>query len=134
MLTKDKGKEFYQSYYTQLIERLENTGSDEDIAFVRLGTNLSLRSREILSLKWSQVNYPYINDIYIEKLNKYYPPLTISEETVNALKKLPRSNDCDLIFNMPSNRYIERIRKSVGEINGIVFSAPMMRRIGTSIQ
>jgi hypothetical protein len=109
-----------------MIHCLENDGLYEELAFVRLGVDLALRGKDLLSIKWSQVNFPFVSDICISKLSRVCSPMKISQDTMDALNNLQHGKS-ELIFNKPSVQYIKNIQKSIGDSE---FKLYFLRHIG----
>lgn len=115
-----------KDYFDKLISCLERDGLYEELAFVMLGVDLTLRENDLVALKWSQINFPFVSDVYISKLSSVCSPLKISQNTMDALNNLQHS-ESELIFNKPSNQYVKNIQKSIGEPK---FKGYFLRHIG----
>ena len=132
MIRTDREYEFAKMYFDWVCRCLEEDELYEELAYFRLGTELSIRQLELSNIKFSQVEYPYILNIKISKknqLNTTYDPMKISKETYDAINKID-NGDRDKIFVNPPLHYINKIRMSIGDIE---FNGVRIRKIGTSI-
>ena len=95
MIRTDREYEFAKMYFDWVCRCLEEDELYEELAYFRLGTELSIRQLELSNIKFSQVEYPYILNIKISKknqLNTTYDPMKISKETYKKHKLNPISS------------------------------------------
>ncbi len=127
----DRKSQFIKMYYKWIIDCLTEDENYEVLAFFQLGCDICVRQKELLSIEWSQINFPYIHNIE-NSTNKYpyfYSPLNVSNSTIDTINKLWTENtDTNTrIFKHNLQWYINAIRESSGDID---FNGHMMRRIG----
>lgn len=129
--------EFSKMYYNWVCECLTKDEKFEELAFFKLGVDLAVRQKELVDIKYSQIDFPYINDIEVKKITEnmtvpsYYPPREISRDTYDLLNTIWNDGDLGRIFNKSSQEYIESIRESIGDGN---FNGHYMRGLGTTLQ
>lgn len=137
--------EFASMYYDWVCECLEEDEKYEELAFFKLGVDLMVRQMELMNIKFSQIEFPYVKNIQIMKIKKvpiegedgeyryrmaepsYYKPRPISKDTYELVNKL-RSEGKDKIFEKSAMEYSQSIKESIGDSR---FNAHMMRSIGT---
>lgn len=139
---------FASMYYDWVCECLEEDEKYEELAFFKLGVDLMVRQKELTSIKFSQIEFPYVKDIQVMKIVKvpveptedndreykyrfaepsYYKPRPISKDTYDLVKKL-WSEGKEKIFEKSALEYSQSIKESVGDSR---FNGHMMRSIGT---
>lgn len=62
--------EFACMYYDWVCECLEEDEKYEELAFFKLGVDLMVRQKELTSIKFSQIEFPYVKDIQVTKVVK----------------------------------------------------------------
>jgi hypothetical protein len=127
--------QFAKMYYDWVTKCLIDDNEYETLAYFMLGCDLCIRKSELINIKWSQIESPFINNIEImKKLNKdtktFYPPREYSKPTANAMY-LGCCNDSEKLFNNNSQWYIDRIIKSSGDD---MFNGHVMRRLGIELR
>lgn len=128
----DRVAKFANMYCRWIEDCLTEDEKWEELAFFELGIDLGVRQKELLSIKWSQVEFPYVNDIAILKATfagQYYSPKEISRSTIKILNKLP--TDRALVFSKDVSQMTESIRESIGDSQ---FSGHMMRKFGAILK
>ena len=131
-------------YYDWVCQCLTEDEKFEELAFFKLGVDLMVRQMELMSIKFSQIEFPYVKDIQIMKVKKvpvedkngeyryrlvepsYYEPRPITQSTYDLVNKLWVEGK-DKIFNKSSLEYASSIADSIGDGR---FNAHMMRSIG----
>lgn len=138
---------FASMYYDWVCKCLEEDEKYEELAFFKLGVDLMVRQKELASIKFSQIEFPYVKDIQVMKVIKvpveqtedddreykyrfaepsYYEPRSISKSTYDAINRL-WTEDKEKIFEKSSVEYTRSIVESIGDDR---FNAHMMRSIG----
>ncbi|GLB26541.1 hypothetical protein LXJ15735_27820 [Lacrimispora xylanolytica] len=128
----DRVRDFVNMYCRWVEDRLTEDEKWEELAFFELGIDLGVRQGELLSIKWNQIDYPYIKNIRILKPNSaddYYPPKEISYSTMKILNMLQNNNE--FVFTKDIVKMIESIRKSIGDNQ---FSGHMMRKFKIALK
>lgn len=139
---------FATMYYDWVCECLEEDEKYEELAFFKLGVDLMVRQKELTSIKFSQIDFPYVKDIQVTKVVKvpvepteeddreykyrfaepsFYEPRPISKTTYDLVNKL-WSEGKEKIFEKSTMEYSQSIKESIGDSR---FNAHMMRSIGT---
>lgn len=140
--------EFASMYYDWVCECLEEDKKYEELAFFKLGVDLMVRQKELTSIKFSQIEFPYVKDIQVMKIVKvpveptedddreykyrfaepsFYKPRPISKDTYDLVNKLWVEGK-EKIFEKSAMEYSQSIKESIGDSR---FNAHMMRSIGT---
>lgn len=140
--------EFASMYYDWVCECLEEDEKYEELAFFKLGVDLMVRQKELTSIKFSQIEFPYVKDIQVMKIVKipveptedddreykyrfaepsFYKPRPISKATYDLVNKLWVEGK-EKIFEKSAMEYSQSIKESIGDSR---FNAHMMRSIGT---
>lgn len=128
--------DFSKMYYNWVCDCLAKDKKYEELAFFKLGVELVVRQKELIEIKFSQIDFPYINNIEVKKISKnlnvpsYYPAREISRDTYDLLNMFYR-DDLGKIFNKSSQEYIESIRESIGDGH---FNGHYMRKLGATLQ
>lgn len=128
----DRVRDFVNMYCRWVEDRLTEDEKWEELAFFELGIDLGVRQGELLSVKWSQIDYPYVKNIRILKPNTVedcYPPKEISYSTMKILNMLQNNNE--FVFTKDIVKMIESIRKSIGDNQ---FSGHMMRKFKIALK
>lgn len=129
--------EFSKMYYNWACECLAKDEKNEELAFFKLGVDLSVRQKELIEIKYSQIDFPYVNNIEVKKITKnitvpsYYPPREISKDTHDLLNVIGDDGDLGRIFKKSSQEYIESIRESIGDGH---FNGHYMRKLGSTLR
>ena len=124
--------EFSKMYYDWVCKCLTEDEKFEELLFFKLGVDLMVRQKELMSIKYSQVEFPYVKNIQVLKINPnmpqptYYQPRKISRDTYDLLNVVC-DKDKDKIFDKSAQRYVESIIKSIGDGN---FNALYLRKLG----
>ena len=134
-------------YYDWVCECLEEDGKYEELAFFKLGVDLMVRQKELTSIKFSQIEFPYVKDIQVMKVVKipaepteegdreykyrfaepsFYEPRLISRDTYDSVNRL-WSKGKEKIFEKSALEYSQSIKESIGDSR---FNGHMMRSIG----
>ena len=126
----DRKIEFTQYYYDWIVKCLRVDNKLETLAFFMLGCDIGVRQKELASITWKQLDFPYINNVQVFKVrnNKtqdYYYPLKFSSDTASAIH-VGCTNKCEKLFSKDAIWYVDQIRKSCGDDR---FSGHDMRRI-----
>ena len=140
--------EFASMYYNWVCECLEEDEKYEELAFFKLGVDLMVRQKELTSIKFSQIEFPYVKNIQVMKIIKvpveptedddreykyrfaepsFYEPRPISKTTYDLVNKLWVEGK-EKIFEKTAMEYSQSIKESIGDSR---FNAHMMRSIGT---
>ena len=128
--------EFSKMYYDWVCKCLTEDEKFEELAFFKLGVDLMVRQKELMSIKYPQVEFPYVKNIQVLKINPnmpqptYYQPREISRDTYDLLNVVC-DKDNDKIFDKPTQRYVESIIKSIGDGN---FNALYLRKLGMMLK
>lgn len=128
--------EFSKMYYDWVCKCLTEDEKLEELLFFKLGVDLMVRQKELMSIKYSQVKFPYVKDIQVLKINPdmpqptHYQPREISRDTYDLLNVVC-DKDKDKIFDKPAQRYVESIIKSIGDGN---FNAIYLRKLGMMLK
>ena len=128
--------EFSKMYYDWVCKCLTEDEKFEELLFFKLGVDLMVRQKELMSIKYSQVEFPYVKNIQVLKINPdmpqptYYQPREISRGTYDLLNVVC-DKDKDKIFDKPAQKYVESIVKSIGDGN---FNALYLRKLGMIIK
>lgn len=136
MIKTNRAYEFAKMYYNWVCECLTKDEKFEELVFFKLGVDLAVRQKELIDIKFSQVEFTCVKDIEVKKMSPnithpaYYPPRDITRATYNLLKKLQNDSDSDKIFNKSSQDYIASIIESIGDGT---FNGHMLRRLGTTL-
>lgn len=130
-----KRYEFAQEYYDKVCKSLEIREMWEELAWFKLGVELCVRQNELLSIRYSQIDFPMVKNIKILKKRSpddeahYYDDKRISTGTHQTILKIrPYYSPNDAIFNHPAQYYSNCIKSIVG---GLPFNNCFMRTIGT---
>ena len=124
--------EFSKMYYDWVCKCLTEDEKFEELLFFKLGVDLMVRQKELMSIKYSQIEFPYLKNIQVFKINPnmsqptYYQPREISRDTYDLLNVVC-DKDKDKIFDKPTQRYVRSIIKSIGDGN---FNALYLRKLG----
>ena len=139
--------EFASMYYDWVCECLEEDEKYEELAFFKLGVDLMVRQKELTSIKFSQIEFPYVKDIQVMKVVKvpveptedddreykyrlaepsFYEPRPISRTTYDLVNRL-WSEDKEKIFEKSALEYSQSIKESIGDSR---FNGHMMRSFG----
>ena len=59
--------EFSKMYYDWVCKCLKEDEKFEELAFFKLGVDLMVRQKELTSIKFSQIEFPYVKDIQVMK-------------------------------------------------------------------
>ena len=124
--------EFSKTYYDWVCKCLTEDEKFEELLFFKLGVDLMVRQKELMSIKYSQIEFPYVKNIQVLKINPnmsqptYYQPREISRDTYDLLNVVC-DKDKDKIFDKPTQRYVRSIIKSIGDGN---FNALYLRKLG----
>ena len=119
-------------YYDWVCKCLTEDEKFEELLFFKLGVDLMVRQKELMSIKYSQIEFPYVKNIQVLKINPnmsqptYYQPREISRDTYDLLNVVC-DKDKDKIFDKPTQRYVRSIIKSIGDGN---FNALYLRKLG----
>ena len=134
-------------YYDWVCECLEEDKKYEELAFFKLGVDLMVRQKELTSIKFSQIEFPYVKDIQVTKVVKipveptedddreykyrlaepsFYEPRLISRDTYDSVNRL-WSEGKEKIFEKSALEYSQSIKESIGDIR---FNGHMMRGFG----
>ena len=119
-------------YYNWVCECLEEDGKYEELAFFKLGVDLMVRQKELTSIKFSQIEFPYVKDIQVMKVVKipaepsFYEPRLISRDTYDSVNRL-WSEGKEKIFEKSALEYSQSIKESIGDSR---FNGHMMRGFG----
>ena len=128
--------EFSKMYYDWVCKCLTEDEKFEELLFFKLGVDLMVRQKELMSIKYSQVEFPYVKNIQVLKINPdmpqptYYQPREISRDTYDLLNKI-WSKDRDKIFDKPIQTYVKSIKESIGDTN---FNGCYMRNLGIKLK
>lgn len=129
--------EFSKMYYNWVCECLSKDEKFEELAFLKLGIDLAVRQKELIEIRYSQIDFPYVNDIEVKKItdnmtvSSYYPPREISRDTYDLLNVIGDDGDLGRIFKKSSHEYIESIRESIGDGH---FNGHYMRKLGSTLR
>lgn len=123
--------EFAKLYYDWIVKCLTKDEQWEVLAYFVLGCELCVRQKELMSIEWNQIEFPYVNNIRISKVKptgavEFYPPKEISKNTMDLLNKTWNRRSIKL-FNKEQYYYIYRIRESCGDST---FNGHVMRTLG----
>ena len=124
--------EFSKMYYDWVCKCLTEDEKFEELLFFKLGVDLMVRQKELMSIKYSQIEFPYVKNIQVLKINPnmsqptYYQPREISRDTYDLLNVVC-DKDKDKIFDKPTQKYVRSIIKSIGDGN---FNALYLRKLG----
>lgn len=142
--------EFAKMYYDWVCNCLTKDGKDEELTFFMLGVDLAVRQKELINIEYSQINFPYVENIKVMKVSKipkeptkdddrdykyvidnssYYPPREIRHETYDYIKCF--CNKEGKLFTKSSQDYIASIVESIGDGT---FNGHMFRRLGTLLR
>lgn len=134
-------------YYDWVCECLEDDKKYEELAFFKLGVDLMVRQKELTSIKFSQIEFPYVKDIQVMKVVKvpveptedadreykyrfaepsFYEPRLISRDTYDSVNRL-WSEGKEKIFEKSALEYSQSIKESIGDSR---FNGHMMRGFG----
>ena len=136
MKKTNRAYEFSKMYYDWVCKCLTEDEKFEELLFFKLGVDLMVRQKELMSIKYSQVEFPYVKGIQVLKINPnmsqptYYQPREISRDTYDLLNAVC-DKDKDKIFDKPTQRYVESIIKSIGDGN---FNALYLRKLGMMLK
>ena len=138
---------FASMYYDWVCECLEEDEKYEELAFFKLGVDLMVRQKELTSIKFSQIEFPYVKDIQVMKIVKvpvepteeddrehryrfaepsFYEPRAISRATYDLVNRL-WSEGKEKIFEKSAMEYLQSIKESIGDNR---FNGHMMRGFG----
>lgn len=137
MIKTDRTYEFAKMYYNWACDCLTKDEKFEELAFFKLGVDLAVRQKELIEIKFSQIDFPYVNDIEVKKMSpnivhpSYYPPREISRDTYDLLNTLWDDGNLGKIFNKSSQDYIASIIESIGDGT---FNGHMFRKLGTILR
>lgn len=129
--------EFSKMYYNWVCECLAKDEKFEELAFFKLGVDLAVRQKELIEIKYSQIDFPYVNDIEVKKITEnmtapsYYPSREISRDTYDLLNVVGNDEDLGRIFKKSSQEYIDSIRESIGDGH---FNGHYMRKLGATLR
>lgn len=124
--------DFVKMYCNWVESCLLDDNKLEELAFFKLGLDLCVRQKELIAIKWEQVDFPYVENIKILKATfagKFYPPREISLNTMEVLNEL--STDREFIFTKDISKMIDSIRESIGDD---LFSGHMLRKFGATLR
>ena len=62
--------EFSKMYYDWVCKCLTEDEKFEELAFFKLGVDLVVRQKELIDIKFSQIDFPYVKDIEVKKIKK----------------------------------------------------------------
>lgn len=122
----DRTVDFVKMYCNWAKKCLANDSKWEELAFFKLGLDLGVRQKELISIRWDQIDFPYVKGIKILKespTQRYYLPKEISIVTKMTLNEL--STDRELIFTKDATKMIDSIRESIGDN---LFHGHMLRK------
>lgn len=108
--------DFVKMYCNWAEKCLADDGKWEELAFFKLGIDLGVRQKELLSIRWDQIDFPYVKDVKILKASsapRYYLPKEISIFTMLTLNEL--RTDRELVFTKDAIKMIASIRESIGD-------------------
>jgi hypothetical protein len=135
-------------YYDWVCECLEEDKKYEELAFFKLGVDLMVRQKELTSIKFSQIEFPYVKDIQVIKVVKipveptedddreykyrladpsFYEHRIISRDTYDSVNKL-WSEGKEKIFEKSAMEYSQSIKESIGDSR---FDGHMIRGLGS---
>ena len=121
---------FASMYYDWVCKCLEDDEKYEELAFFKLGVDLMVRQKELVNIKFSQIEEQTEDDDREYKYRfaepSYYEPRPISKSTYDAINRL-WTEDKEKIFEKSSVEYTRSIVESIGDDR---FNAHMMRSIG----
>lgn len=143
----NRAYDFSKMYHDWVCKCLIEDEKFEELIFFKLDIDLVIRHKEITNIKLSQINFPYVKNIKINKIRKtlkeitdangcidyeyviakpsYYQPKKISKDTYNYIKLyFGKQNE---LFSKSSQYYISSIAKSIGDSN---FSGHILRKLG----
>lgn len=129
--------DFSKMYYNWVCDCLAKDKKYEELAFFKLGVELAVRQKELIEIKYSQIDFPYVNDIEVKKITEnmtvpsYYPSREISRDTYDLINTIGDDGDLGRIFKKSSQEYIESIRESIGDGH---FNGHYMRKLGATLQ
>lgn len=139
--------EFASMYYDWVCECLEEDEKYEELTFFKLGVDLMVRQKELTSIKFSQIDFPYVKDIRVTKVVKipveptedddreykyrfaepsFYESRLISRDTYDSVNRL-WSEGKEKIFEKSAMEYSQSIKESIGDSR---FNGHMMRGFG----
>lgn len=133
----DRKYKFAKMYYNWVCKCLKKDKKIEELVFFKLGIDLAVGQRELIDIKFSQVESTCVKDIEVKKMSRnmtrsiYYPPRDITRSTYNLLKKLQNDNNSDKIFTKSPQDYVSSIRKSIGDDT---FNGHMLRGLGITLR
>lgn len=127
--------EYAKMQYEWIVNCLTEDKKWEELAFFELGVDLGVRLSELRSIKWEQIEFPYVKSIKISKqkspeIEEYYHPLCISTSTFEACNRIYDNNIEDFIFQYNPYHYIGSISESIGSS----FSGHDMRKINIAFR
>ena len=137
-LSNTKKIKFAKMYYQYVCDCLTEDKLWEELALFKLGADVYVRQNELLSITYSQIDFPMVRKVPILKIYKgqkrqyYYNDIRISEDTYRSIIDIwyQDSSEDDRIFKRPMEYYIKRIQSSTGDNQ---FSHHMMRHIGAML-
>ena len=142
--------EFSKMYYDWVCKCLTEDEKFEELAFFKLGVDLAVRQKELIDIKFSQIDFPYVKDIEVKKIKKipkdptseddrdyeyviaepsYYPPREISKDTYDCIRLYCIGDN--KLFRKSSQDYIESIIESIGDG---MFNGHIIRKLGTILR
>ena len=132
MINIERAYEFANMYYDWVCDCLTKDEKYEELVFFKLGVDLAVRQSELIDINFNQIEFPYVTNIEVKKLNmirpSYYEPKEISSDTYVLLMDTLYDENKDKIFNKSLSDYIISIMESIGDEN---FNGHMMRKLGT---
>lgn len=130
--------EFAKMYYKWVCDCLTKDEMWEELALFKLGVNTAVRQMELLTITYSQIEFPIIKKIPILKRYKnqttqyYHNDIIISDDTFDTINRI-WNNQLDpneKIFKHNMNYYVKRIAESIGDSR---FNGMVMRSIGVCL-